>query len=83
MNQNNFQNNYYSIAEQKSKLLTTITLQDLSMDPDETPVFERRDLSSSNISDVNSELEDDNNTIEGQSEESFKLHMSPYKDRAM
>lgn len=70
------QNDYYSMAEQKMKLLTTVTLnetQEMNMN-----LFDTKDmLSQSKIE--NNSGGDEENTIEGQSEDGFKMKMAPYK----
>lgn len=65
---------YYSIAEQKSKLLTTITLNENSEDLSVKEILKRNLVENPFETDT-----EDENTIEGQSEDSFKLHISPYK----
>lgn len=67
------------MAEQKSKLLTTITFNENSDELDRTPGFDTQDmLEKSQIRSQSQNEEEDSNTIEGQSEDEFKLNIKPY-----
>lgn len=69
------------MAEQKSKLLTTITLNEKTEDYANVPAFDTKDmLFQGEIDEEAEHLDDENNTIEGQSEDSFKLQIRPYQD---
>lgn len=76
MRNSHAQNDYYSMAEQKMKLLTTVTLnetQEFNMN-----LFDTKDMLTQSKIENNSGGEEDN-TIEGQSEDGFKMKMAPYK----